>query len=69
MAILGIIGTVEASKHVSPQVSGIITVILALVLGALAGFLGLDGLTPTAGLLMGVSAVAIDTTAKTLSGK
>ena len=56
-----IIALVKAVKEYVPQVHGVVTVILAGVLGAAAGYLGLEGLTVQSGLIAGLSAVGVVT--------
>lgn len=64
-----IIAVVEAVKRKYPAVTGLLTVLLAAVLGVLAGYLGLLDLTVQSGLLAGLSAVGVSTVAGKVSGK
>lgn len=63
--ILGaIVGTTQALKVAFPeQFQGIVVVLTAVILGLLAGFGGLLGLTPIAGVFYGLAAVATHTLA------
>lgn len=45
------------------------TIVLAAIVGGLAGYFGIEHLTIVSGLLAGLAAVGIVTTAKTISGK
>ena len=56
-----IIALIKALKEYVPQVKGVVTVIVAGLLGAGAGYLGLEGLTVWSGLVTGLSAVGIVT--------
>ena len=62
--IAAIVGTAQALKIAFPeQFHGIVLVLTALVLGLLAGFGGLLGLTPISGIFYGLAAVATHTLA------
>lgn len=56
-----IIALVKAAKEHFPQVNGLVTMGLAVVLGALAGYLGLEGLTVQTGIMAGLTATGIHT--------
>jgi len=58
-----IVGIVQGVKSLVPQVNGIVTVILAAVLGLLAGFAGMGGLNWLTGLAIGLAAVGTTTLA------
>lgn len=52
-----IVAIVEAIKRKVPQISGLPTVILAVAIGALAGYLELYGLNLQSGVVSGLVAV------------
>ena len=52
-----IIAIVRAIKESLPQVNGLVTLLVAIGLGALAGYLRLEGLTVEQGILVGLAAV------------
>lgn len=57
---LAIIGTVSAVKETFPgKVSGILTVVIAVAIGLLAGVSGLQNLTPLAENLTPISGVIV----------
>lgn len=62
LLVLAIIGAVTTLK-LSGIISGWITVVVAIVLGALAGFAGLQGLTIITGILTGLAALGTATVA------
>ena len=64
-----IIAVVEATKITVPQVKGIVTILLAAVLGVLAGLAKIDGLDWLSGLITGLVAVGVIKTASTVAGK
>jgi len=64
-----IIAVTEAIKRVFPQVSGIVTIIVAAVLGVLAGLAKIDGLDWLSGLITGLVAVGVIKTATSIAGK
>ncbi len=68
--VAGIIGVVKAIKGVVPQVNGLITLLVAVALGAIAGFYNLLG-TPDvlSGIFIGVAAVGTVTTVDRMAGK
>ena len=57
-----VIALVEVIRKYIPQVSGGLTVVLAAVIGAVLGYLGLNGLDLTSGLVVGLTAVGVHTT-------
>ena len=59
-----IIALIKAVKEYVPQVHGLVTVLLAVVLGAAAGYLGLEELTVQSGVMAGLSAVGFHTVVK-----
>lgn len=52
-----IVAIVAAVKERVPEVTGLYTVLLAVVLGGLAGYLGLEGLTIQSGVIAGLTAI------------
>lgn len=68
--VAGIIGVVKAIKGVIPQVNGLVTLLVAVGLGAVAGFYNLLG-TPDVltGIFVGVAAVGTVTVAEKAAGK
>ena len=64
-----IVAIVKAVKEVYPALNGLLTVALAVLLGVGAGYLGLEGLNITAGVLVGLSAVGAVTVADRVSGQ
>lgn len=64
-----IVGAVEAIKKVIPQVSGIITIAVAVILGVMAGVAGIDGLNWFSGLITGLVSVGGVTIASKIAGK
>ena len=67
---LGIIGVVKAIKEYVPQLNGIVTLAVALILGGLAGYFQLLG-TPDilTGVFIGAAAIGTVTTAEKFAGK
>ena len=65
----GIIAVIKAIKDNVPQVKGVITLVVALVLGAIAGFYNLLG-TPDVltGIFIGAGAVGAVTVAQKVAG-
>lgn len=55
---LAIVGTLQGLKlsQYGEKVQGVVTVLVAALLGLLAGLSGLDGMTPVTGLLTGLAA-------------
>ena len=68
LLVLAIIGAVTALK-LSGKVSGWITVVVAIVLGALAGFSGVEGLNIITGILTGLAALGVATVADRIADK
>ena len=64
-----IIAVTEAIKRVVPSVSGVVTIAVAAVLGILAGLAKIDGLNWLSGLITGLVASGVITTANAVSGK
>ena len=65
-----IVAVVEALKKIVPTVHGIVTLVVALGLGAVAGYLQLPG-TPDVlvGVLVGAAAAGAHTVAEAAGGK
>ena len=63
-----IVAIVQAFKTQFPQVTGLVTIILAAVLGVLAGLAGLGGLNWVTGLIIGLTSVGVITTATKIGG-
>ncbi len=68
LLVLAIIGAVTTLK-LSGVVNGWVTVIVAVVLGILAGTAGLEGLNIVTGILTGLGALGTATVADRISGK
>ena len=68
LLVLAIIGAVTTLK-LSGVVNGWVTVIVAVVLGILAGTAGLEGLNIVTGILTGLGALGTATVADRTSGK
>ena len=66
---LMIVGLVEAIKAKIPQINGLITMALAVVLGAVIGFLGLNGETLISGIMAGIVATGGHQLASASGGK
>lgn len=64
--VAAIIAIVKAVKDQVPQVNGLVTVVLAIILGGAAGYLGLDGINVQQGVVLGLSAVGANTVAGTI---
>jgi len=54
-----IVAVTEGIKRVFPKINGWITIVVAAVLGVLAGVLGLAGLNWASGLVVGLSAAGV----------
>jgi Mg2+/citrate symporter len=63
---LAIIGAISALK-MTGKVSGWVTIAIAVVIGALAGYGGVEGLTIITGILTGLAAVGAVTVADEIS--
>ena len=63
---LAIIGAISALK-MTGKVSGWVTIAIAVVLGGLAGYGGVEGLTVITGILTGLAAVGASTIADRIS--
>ena len=63
---LAIIGAISALK-MTGKVSGWVTIAIAVVLGGLAGYGGVEGLTIITGILTGLPAVGASTIADRIS--
>lgn len=59
---LAIVGAISALK-MSSAVNGWVTIAIAVSLGALAGFGGVEGLTVVTGILTGLASVGVVTVA------
>jgi len=57
--VAAVIAVTEAIKRQFPQVSGIITILVAAVIGLIAGFVNFQGLDPISGAVLGLSAVGV----------
>ena len=64
-----IVALVEVVKSKFPKVNGLITVLLAVVLGAVIGFFGLNGENLVSGITAGLVAVGGHQVASTAGGK
>lgn len=64
MVVAIIIGLVQAIKTYLPKVNGIVTVIVAVVLGGAAGYFNLEGLTILTGVYSGLGACGLVTLAE-----
>lgn len=68
-----IIAIVSGVKTIFPQVTGAITILVAIAIGALAAIfapvLGLDPMSVSQGILAGLGAVGVHTTATAISSK
>lgn len=64
---LAIVGVVSALK-MTGNISGLVTVIVAVALGALAGFGGVEGLNVVTGILTGCAAVGAVSVADRIKG-
>ena len=64
---LAIVGTTQFIKYVAPQINGAVTIGVAVLLGVLVGIfdtrIGVTDITVAAGIVIGLSAVGITTTA------
>ena len=58
-----IIAIVRAVKQVYPPLHGLLTIILAVVLGGVAGYLKVQGLDIVSGITVGLAAVGATTVA------
>jgi len=65
---LAIVGAITALK-LSGKVSGWVTVVVAIVLGGLAGYGGIEGLTVISGILTGLAALGAATVADRIASK
>ena len=57
-----IIAIVRAVKEYVPAIAGIYTLVLAMVLGAVAGYFNVEGVSITQGVIIGIGAVGVVTT-------
>lgn len=68
-----IIAVTKVIKLLAPQVTGVITIVAAVVVGALVGAfdvnIGVADITVAAGILAGLAAVGIATTADRIGGQ
>lgn len=64
-----IVAVVKAVKEVYPALNGLLTIVLAVLLGAGAGYLQLEGLDLTGGIIVGLSAVGVVTVADRVANK
>jgi hypothetical protein len=67
-AVAIIIAIVAYIKTRFPQVNGIITIAIAVALGGVAGYFGIDGLNVVSGIIAGAEAVGVHTTATVVGG-
>jgi hypothetical protein len=66
---LAIIGVISGLKKANTAINGWITVCIAVVLGALAGYGGVEGLNVITGILAGCAAIGTVTVASKIAGK
>ena len=66
--VAAIVAAVQAVKILAPKVNGAITILVAAVLGALAGYQHLAGLDVVSGVVLGLSAVGVHTVATVVGG-
>ena len=64
----GIIAVVRAIKEVIPTVNGVVTILVAVVLGGLAGYFNIQGLDLVSGVIAGLGAVGVTTVADRVKG-
>ena len=64
----GIIAVVRTIKEVVPTVSGVVTILVAVVLGGLAGYFNIQGLDLVSGVRAGLGAVGVTTVADRIKG-
>jgi uncharacterized membrane-anchored protein YjiN (DUF445 family) len=65
-----VIAIVQIIKFVKDKAwDSVVTIISAMIVGALAGFFGIEGLTIPMGILIGLSAVGVVTVAQGIGGK
>jgi hypothetical protein len=64
-----IIAITEALKRTFPQISGTITIIVAGILGLVAGLAGLAGLDWVSGLILGLASAGVVKVAGSIGGK
>jgi len=64
----GIIAVVRTIKEVVPTVSGVVTILVAVVLGGLAGYFNIQGLDLVSGVIAGLGAVGVTTVADRIKG-
>lgn len=64
-----IVGITEAIKRLIPSVNGYVTIIVAAVLGILAGFAGFGSLNWLSGLAVGLASAGTVTVATAVGGK
>ena len=64
----GIIAVVRTIKEVVPTVSGVVTILVAVVLGGLAGYFNIQGLDLVSGVIAGLGAVGVTTVADRVKG-
>lgn len=68
-SMAAIIAVTQLIKQIFPaQISGALTIIVAVVLGALAGYAKIDGLTILTGVFAALAAVGVHTTATAIRG-
>lgn len=69
LSVAIIIGLVQAIKTYLPQVNGLVTVIVAMILGGVFGYFGVEGLTVISGIYAGLGAVGLVTLGGKVAGK
>ena len=69
LSVAIIIGLVQAIKTNFPKVNGIVTVLVAVILGGVAGYFNLEGLTILTGVYCGLGAVGLVTLGRKVAGK
>jgi len=67
--VAAVIAVTQFAKQAFPKISGWVTIVFAAALGLLAGYTGLEGLTPMTGLLAGLAAVGTHTIVSRISAK
>lgn len=65
-----IIAITQRIKEAFPQVNGLVTLLVAMVLGGIAGYFHIQGVTDVfQGVLIGIAAVGTVTTAQKFAGE
>lgn len=70
VTVAAVIAVTEAIKTIVPaKIDGIVTMIIAVVIGAVAGFFNVEGLNVATGIIVGLGAVGTHTALKAVGGK